>query len=64
MKFNCLVCEKAILESDEETDGHEALFCKGECQGWIHRMCAGITHIGYDKLGESILFHFCVRIVH
>ena len=58
-EIDCLVCEKAILESDEETDGHEALFCEGECQGWIHRKCAGITRIGYDKLGESTIPFLC-----
>ena len=31
-----------ILEPGEETDGHEALFCEGDCQGWIHRVCADI----------------------
>ena len=56
---NCLVCEKAILEPDEETEGHEALFCEGECQGWIHRQCAGITRLGYDKLGESTIAFLC-----
>ena len=56
---NCLVCEKVILEPNEETDGHEALFCEGDCQGWIHRQCAGITRVGYDKLGESAIPFLC-----
>ena len=56
---NCLVCEKVILEADDDTDGHEALFCEGECQGWIHRQCAGFTRVGYDKLGESAIPFLC-----
>ena len=59
---NCLVCEKVIPELDDKTKGHEALFCEGKCQGWIHRQCAGITRFGYDKLGESTI-PFCVHTV-
>ena len=56
---NCLVCEPG-----EETDGYESLFCEGDCQGWIHRVCYGITCLGYDKLGESTNPFFCVHTVH
>ena len=56
---NCLVCEKVIPELDDKTKGHEALFCEGKCQGWIHRQCAGITRFGYDKLGESTIPFLC-----
>ena len=30
-KANCLICEKVILEPDDKTDGHKALFCEGDC---------------------------------
>ena len=49
---HCLVCE-------DETGSYEAVFCEGECQGWTHRQCAGITCLGYDKLGESAMPFFC-----
>ena len=55
MNLTVYSVRKMILEPDEETDGHKALFCEGDCQVWIHRVCAGITHLGYDKLGESTI---------
>ena len=30
------------------------MFCEGNCQGWLHRACAGLTHLAFDNLNESI----------
>ena len=49
----CLVYECATLDSDENTEGHDAVFCEGDCQGWIHRTCAGLTRPAFDNLSES-----------
>ena len=38
----------------EKTDGHDAVYCEGDCQGWMHRQCAGLSRFAFDKLGESI----------
>ena len=58
---DCLVCEKGILEPDDKNDGHDAVFCEGDCQGWIyiHRQCAGLTRPAFDKLGESTIPYLC-----
>ena len=50
----CLVCEDVILEASENEEGHEAVYCEGDCQGWIHRRCAGLTRPAFDNLSESI----------
>lgn len=50
----CLVCEDIILEESENEEGHEAVYCEGDCQGWIHKKCAGLTHPAFDNLSESI----------
>ena len=57
---NCLVCEKIILEADDETDGHEALFCVGDCQGCIHRQCAGIRWIMTSLVSQPYLFYVII----
>jgi len=49
-KIECLIWGNIILEPGESTDGHDAVFCKEDCQGWIHRHCAGITHPVFEKL--------------
>ena len=55
----CLVCKDVILEANENEEGHEAVFCEGDCQGWIHRKCASLTLAAFDNLSESILCSHC-----
>ena len=53
-EFLCLVCDEVIIEACDGVEGHEAVFCEGECQGWIHRQCAGLTRPAFNSLSESI----------
>ena len=48
------------MEDDEKNDGHEAVFCEGECQIWLHRKCAGLTHQAFAKMSKSDDPYFCV----
>jgi len=50
----CHVYDQAIIEASDEAEGHEAVFCEGECQGWIHRHCAGLTRPAFNSLSASI----------
>ena len=59
----CPVCDEIIMEADEKNDGHEAVFCEGECQIWLHRKCAGLTHQAFDKLSKSDDPNFCVYCI-
>ena len=56
---DCLICEEPILEADEHCAGEDAVFCEGECQGWLHRRCAGITRTAFHKLGETDKVYLC-----
>jgi len=56
---DCLICEEPILEPNEHCAGEDAVFCEGNCQGWIHRKCAGITRPAFEKLGESDAHYLC-----
>jgi len=56
---DCIVCDEPILEPSENCEGDEAVFCEGDCQGWIHRKCAGVTRSAFDKLGESDVQYLC-----
>ena len=57
----CIVCGCTILEASESTEGQDAVFCEEDCQGWIHRMCAGLSRPAFDNLNESTpyLCSFC-----
>ena len=48
-----------ILESSELCEGDEAVFYEGNCQGWMHRKCAGVTRPAFNKLGEPDTQYSC-----
>ena len=56
----CPVCDETVLVADEKNEGHEAVYCKGECLVWFHRKCAGLNHQAFDKLSKSDVPYFCV----
>jgi len=49
---DCPVCENVIIKEDKERDttGDDALFCKGQCNTWIHRTCLGLNKKLYEAL--------------
>jgi len=58
---DCLICDEAILEPGDLTDGDDAVFCEGVCQGWLHRKCAGLSRPVFDKLSESDNPRVCLQ---
>ena len=58
---DCLICDEAILEPGDLTDGDDAVFCEGVCQGWLHRKCAGLSRPVFDKLSESDNPYVCLQ---
>jgi len=56
----CLICNSTIVEENENQMGEEAIFCEGNCQGWLHRKCAGITNVYFNKLTKSNNKFLCV----
>jgi len=62
---DCLICLEPSLEADDHCVGEDAVFCEGQCQGWLHRKCAGVTRPAFEKLGESedvFLCTYCMLI--
>ena len=53
----CLVCELVIKEGNDEPD--ETVYCEGDCQGWLHRKCVGMTKKLYLALSESDNPYIC-----
>ena len=39
----CPICEDPVDDSSNACDGHDAVFCNGVCQEWLHRRCAGLS---------------------
>ena len=46
--FTCPICEEIVqdLPADKESEAghdHDAVFCEGKCNTWLHRRCAGLS---------------------
>ena len=44
----CAVCDAKIVDGKDE-----AVFCEGLCQQWIHRYCAGVSKVHFERLAAS-----------
>ena len=56
----CKICDEAIAEPDTKIKGDDSIFCNGECDGWIHRRCAGLSKAKfavYTSTDESVKFY-------
>ena len=53
-ELGCQIWAKGLRGNYQHCVGEEAVFCKGSCQGWLHKKChcAGLTHPAFDRLGE------------
>ena len=49
----CLVCNEIVKDQSSVSDGDDALKCKGHCQGWFHRCCAGVSSKQFSALSDS-----------
>jgi len=58
----CLICEEPILKADEHCVGDDAVFCEGDCQGWLHRQCAGVTHPAFDETDKVYYYVFTLYV--
>ena len=50
----CSLCSSYIVDGEED-----ALFCEGECNGWMHRYCAGVPLKYFERLSSSSSPFFC-----
>ena len=49
----CPVCDTVIAEDTDDIAGDDAVYCEGTCAIWLHRKCASMAKIVYDKLRGS-----------
>lgn len=52
----CLICDEIIHDGDNPDD---AVYCEGDCQGWLHRNCVCMTKKMYVAIGQSNDPYFC-----
>jgi len=49
----CPVCLKNIIDCTEQNEGHDAIYCEGVCDGWLHRQCAGLSKVVFTSFQNS-----------
>jgi hypothetical protein len=50
---NCCICEDKIKDQSQNDPGEDSIFCDGNCQGWIHRSCAGLARDKFNTLSKG-----------
>ena len=61
VRHTCVVCEKLIEDNGK---GQESIYCEGKCDGWMHRVCAGLSVRVYQFAKSSsipFLCHYCAH---
>ena len=60
-KHLCPICDDAIEDSSSKSKGHDAVFCDGTCNTWLHRGCAGLSKIAFKKVASSSHPFYCTH---
>ena len=55
----CPICEETVEDASSKKRGHDAIFCEGACQDWLHRQCAGLFKVNFDAAKASNLPFLC-----
>ena len=50
-----------IEDRSDTSEGEDLVFCKGACQRWLHRTCAGLTDPAFDELRNSDQHFYCYQ---
>ena len=55
----CPICLETIIESTKSKSGHDAIYCEGHCNSWLHRRCAGLSKPLFVSLEKSTDPFYC-----
>lgn len=58
-QVTCLICDVRIIESTNDVDGDDAVYCEGDCKAWLHRKCVSMSKLLYDKISDSDDSYYC-----
>ena len=58
-RMSCLVCDRFITDPSTKAKGQDSAFCDGECKGWLHRVCVGLTKLQFSNIISSPKPFYC-----
>ena len=59
VQVTCPICEDLVEDASSKKKGHDAIFCDGACQEWLHRQCAGLSKVNFESARSSELPFLC-----
>ena len=42
-EYICPICTELIIEGTDKVEGHNAIYCEGTCDSWLHHQCTGLS---------------------
>ena len=60
-KFTSPICNDAIEDCSSKARGHDAVFCDGHCNKWIHRRYVGLSKTAFKKVTERNDPFYCTH---
>ena len=57
----CPICNETIVDTTKNKKGHDAIFCEGICDSWLHRRCAGLSQPAFTELQNSAESFVCLH---
>ena len=58
-----LICEVEIIESSDDVLGDDAVYCEGDCKGWLHHKCVCMLKLFYDKISKCNNPYYCPNCI-
>ena len=55
----CPICMEIIVESTKSKAGHDAIYCEGYCNSWLHRRCEGLSKPLFTCMEKSTDPFYC-----
>lgn len=49
-KFNCPICDEAILDASDGKLGDDSIHCDSVCSTWIHQQCTGLSKLAFTTI--------------
>jgi len=58
----CPICLEVIQDASKGKKDHDAIYCEGQCNSWLHRGCAGLPKSVFTSLQNSPDPFYCPTV--
>lgn len=58
-KCICPICDAIIRDAVGRRAGQDSVECSGQCAGYVHRHCAGLSKAAFQRVSKSTQPFYC-----